>query len=66
MIRTSDPRWKGPTGVFRAGATFQEPEGWGPGEAGEEQPVIIDGTSAELQVSVTSLVSRGLTDDLTQ
>lgn len=32
-------------------------EGWVLGEAGEVQAVIIDGTSAELQVSVTSLLS---------
>lgn len=30
---------------------------WVRGEGGEEQAVIIDGTSAELQVSVTSLLS---------
>lgn len=35
------------------------------GEAAEKQAVIIDGTSAKLQVSVTSLLSWELPDDFT-
>lgn len=39
--------------------------GWVLGEAGEGEAVIMDGTSAELQVSVISLLSSELTDDFT-
>lgn len=48
---------EGQTGLIRLGPPSRNQE-WVLGEVGEEQAVIIDGTSAELQVSPLMRVNR--------